>query len=381
MSKIIINGKSDGALKAYKGDDGIAAMCAGDSLAYTRMETGTQPEPPATRDYLCLQYTETGYSNNTFMAMYHNMGEYDPELEYSFDKENWWAVPNGRNVKVTSSDRKVYLRSKLPICRDDFHYIRLDMNRKFIVSGHVASVLGYENMDSITSIPDYGLYFLFASSNKLTDASQLDFSGIESVGIYGCKQMFQNCTALTQAPATLPAATLANSCYVYMFSGCTALTTAPALPATTLAASCYAYMFENCTNLTTAPALPATTLAISCYAYMFCECGKLTTAPELPATTLAGSCYESMFVDCASLTTAPELPATTLVASCYYNMFFGASINTVKCLAEDISAPFCTFYWLESVSASGTFIKSPNMSSWPTGYGGIPSGWTVVDAS
>ena len=34
-----------------------------------------------------------------------------------------------------------------------------------------------------------------------------------------------------------------------MFEGCTSLTTAPELPATTLADSCYSYMFYNCTNL------------------------------------------------------------------------------------------------------------------------------------
>ena len=34
--------------------------------------------------------------------------------------------------------------------------------------------------------------------------------------------MFQNCTSLTQAPE-LPATTLANSCYSYMFQNCTSL--------------------------------------------------------------------------------------------------------------------------------------------------------------
>ena len=86
--------------------------------------------------------------------------------------------------------------------------------------------------------------------------------------------MFYNCSSLTTAPA-LPATTLANYCYQYMFRGCTSLTTAPALPATTLANYCYAYMFYNCSSLTTAPALPATTLANYCYQYMFSGCRAL----------------------------------------------------------------------------------------------------------
>mgnify|MGYP007037161597 CR=1 FL=1 len=35
-------------------------------------------------------------------------------------------------------------------------------------------------------------------------------------------RVFQNCTSLTTAPE-LPATTLANYCYNYMFSGCTSL--------------------------------------------------------------------------------------------------------------------------------------------------------------
>ena len=34
-----------------------------------------------------------------------------------------------------------------------------------------------------------------------------------------------------------------------MFRGCTSLTEAPALPATSLADSCYSYMFYGCTSL------------------------------------------------------------------------------------------------------------------------------------
>jgi hypothetical protein len=60
--------------------------------------------------------------------------------------------------------------------------------------------------------------------------------------------MFCDCTNLTQAPE-LPAMTLTNSCYSYMFDGCTSLTQAPELPATTLADYCYYYMFYGCTGL------------------------------------------------------------------------------------------------------------------------------------
>ena len=207
--------------------------------------------------------------------------------------------------------------------------------------------------------------------NKLTISSNNTFANL-----------FKNCTKLVSAEnLILPATTLKNFCYYYMFAGCTSLTVAPELPATTLAQYCYGSMFQGCTSLATAPALPANTLAQFCYMNMFQSCTSLTTAPVLPANTLAPYCYSTMFNGCTSLTTAPELPATTLAESCYMNMFNGCTkLKYIKCLATNISATNCTSYWAYSVSSTGTFVKNPNMTNWTTGKNGIPEGWTVQDA-
>lgn len=127
--------------------------------------------------------------------------------------------------------------------------------------------------------------------------------------------------------------------------------------------------------------LPVTTLTKECYDRMFQGCTGLTFAPViLPATTLAESCYNYMFSGCTALENAPELPANTLVMSCYTGMFQGCgNIDTIKCMATDISAFVCTSLWVYNVAATGTFVKNPNMSSWTIGDDGIPSGWTVVD--
>ena len=192
--------------------------------------------------------------------------------------------------------------------------------------------------------------------------------------------MFSGCTSLTTTPA-LPATTLAETCYGEMFKNCASLTTTPVLPATTLTPSCYNTMFSGCTSLTTAPVLPATTLTELCYSDMFYGCTSLATAPALPATTLDQQCYSNMFSGCTSLTTAPVLPATTLTKLCYSYMFFGCtSLNNVKCLATDISAYGATELWLFNVSATGTFTKAAGVT-WTTGNDGIPSGWTVIEAT
>ena len=168
-----------------------------------------------------------------------------------------------------------------------------------------------------------------------------------------------------------------------LFNNCTTLQSAEnlILPATTLAEYCYAYMFESCANLTTAPELPATELANSCYYEMFYGCTSLETAPQLPATTLASNCYYSMFNGCTSLETAPELPAIKLKSYCYYSMFKGCSkLNYIKMLATNISAYNCLNNWVENVASSGIFVKNAAMTSLPNGQSGIPTRWTVENA-
>jgi hypothetical protein len=242
----------------------------------------------------------------------------------------------------------------------------------------------FGNCTSLTTAPELTATTLaancyqnmFSACTSLTTAPVLPATSLTT----GCYvYMFQGCTGLTQAPE-LPATILADSCYYSMFKGCSSLTTAPVLPATSLTISCYAFMFQNCTSLTTAPVLPATSLMRQCYTSMFAGCTSLTQAPELPATTLANNCYSGMFNGCSSLTTAPVLPATSLVSSCYATMFNNcSSLNYVKCLATSgFGQP--TSSWLYGVSASGTFVKHPNATTWPGGISGIPNSWTVQNA-
>ena len=201
---------------------------------------------------------------------------------------------------------------------------------------------------------------------------------------YAFCRLFFNCKLTSIDNFVLPATTLADYCYQYMFYNCTNLTTIPSnlLPATTLVNNCYQYMFGYCESLTTSPELPATTLANNCYNGMFKKCTSLTTAPELPATTLANNCYYIMFDSCTSITTAPELPATTLVDSCYGSMFrYCSSLNYIKAMFTTTPSNSYTNSWVYDVASTGTFVKNLAATWNVTGANGIPSGWTVQTAS
>lgn len=283
-------------------------------------------------------------------------------ISYSKDDGNTWtsitSTTAGTNINVSVGDKILFKGENAGYYDNDNHISNSfsDSTAQFEIEGNIMSLL-------------YGDNF----TGQATLQSTHTFDGL-----------FNSCYGLTSAEKiVLPARTLTNSCYQMMFSNCTGLTTAPAiLPATTLANNCYHTMFGYCSKLTTTPILLATTLAFGCYMYMFRYCSSLTTAPELPATTLASFCYHTMFEGCTSLTTAPVLPATTLPNSCYASMFNGcSSLNYIKCLATDISATGCTGNWVNGVSSTGTFVKDASMTGWTTGNSGIPSGWTVQDAT
>ena len=270
----------------------------------------------------------------------------------------------------------------------------------FNASGNAMSLFYGDNFANQTALSsEAALSRLFMNNRKIVSAENMILPAT-TLKSYCYQQMFLNCSSLTTAPA-LPATNLGGTSvvnvYANMFQNCTSLTTVPTLPATRLVNNCYQNMFSGCTSLTTIPSgfLPATTLAEYCYYSMFKNCTSLTTVPSdlLPATTLASYCYgghsggmqtifEGMFTGCTSLTTAPELPATTLAQSCYEGMFYGCTnLSSITMLATDISANSCLFQWVNGVAATGTFTKAAAQTSLSSGINGIPSGWTVVDAS
>lgn len=136
--------------------------------------------------------------------------------------------------------------------------------------------------------------------------------------------------------------------------------------------------------------LPATVLTEGCYRALFSKCSTLIEAPEtLTATTLAKDCCWYMFEEC-SFEKAPELPAPTLVQTCYGWMFTKCpNLNYIKCLATSgFGTSNCLQSWVNGVAATGTFVKDDNASTAGGSVGwkvnniaGIPTGWTVINAS
>ena len=140
---------------------------------------------------------------------------------------------------------------------------------------------------------------------------------------------------------------------------------------------CFYDLFRDSTGITSVSEdfLPATTLKDHCYSYMFEKCTSLTNAPKLSSMSLAGGCYEHMFHSCTSLATAPELPATTLANYCYYSMFQDcSSLNSIKISYIGIYDSKYFYYWVYGVADSGIFYY--NGEDTVTNFG-FPSDWNI----
>ena len=230
-------------------------------------------------------------------------------------------------------------------------------------------------------IPEQAMTGMYSNCVNLIYAPDLPATVIMN---NGCSSMYEDCESLV-TPPVISATTIGESALSEMFNGCKSLESVPDLPVTTLADYCYEGMFSDCTSLVSVPEdfLPATTMTEACYRNMFSGCSSLTNAPKLPALVMEKECYANMFKDCTSLTTAPDLPAMDLADYCYSYMFNGCtSLNYIKvlCCPSETSAGSPTNWWVDGVPAGGTFVKNPN-ATWSTGRHGVPSGWTVENAS
>ena len=376
--------------KIYLGSAEIEKIYLGTSQVYDGGDTPTPPAPSYDTQYLTIESLEDGNTISFTMGTGMTTAITTAVTSVSVSTDDgvtWTSMENigadaSLSVTLVAGEKAIWKGEavRYALGNDNTGQGRqtiFSSTGQFKVYGNIMSLISgdtFEDAETFTGVNTFCA--LFKECTGLTSAENLILPATTLAS--SCyRSMFKGCTNLTTAPE-LPATISADGCYNHMFDGCTNLTTAPKLPATTLVNNCYYAMFKGCTNLTTAPELPATTLAKYCYNSMFQSCTSLVTAPELPATTLTDGCYQAMFAGCASLVNAPELPATTLANYCYENMFSGCTnLNSITCLATDISATNCTVNWIRDVAASGTFVKAASMSSWTTGYNGIPDGWTV----
>ena len=221
----------------------------------------------------------------------------------------------GQEIALSNNDSVEFEIASGSFSKDDMNYYQ------FVITG-TGTVSLSGSLSEVTNAYQY--YNLFKDCDKITDASNLTFTGTAAKG-FCFSNMFANCTALVTPPSILPATTLDDWCYQGMFAGCT--------------------------NLTGVPALPASVLADYCYYAMFYGCEKLKDSPTLNAQSLEDWCYNSMFYKCKSL-------------------------SSITCELTGFTPENATSSWVFGIAAEGQFINSNTIEQYGTSK--IPSGWTEI---
>lgn len=360
-------------LKLYKNNEEYQPKQANVSHIVSNVEIHTYT-PPNYLKFVALEDTTFKIVDTTSSNMY--------QIQYSVDDgESWNNLQYDEVTPTVRAGNKILWKSVIE-STGNIPLGNFISTGKYKLEGNIMSLVYGDECNGKTDLTNRDFVFrnLFSADTNVVDAVNLLMPATTlSDGCYGF--MFLGCTSLKSTPK-LPATNLAAKCYQYMFYGCSSLEFGPELAATELKNLCYKEMFFKCSSLKVAPILNATTLAERCYYNMFGSCTLLTVAPELPATQLAEGCYSGMFGGCTSLTTAPDLLALTLVSECYSSMFRGCgSLNYVKALFITTPSDTYTKYWLFQVSSSGTFVKN-SAATWDvTGTNAVPSNWTVEYAS
>ena len=289
------------------------------------------------------------------------------------------------------------------------------MSVPYILGGNLLSLIDYNNMDSITTIPYMKAETTgpFAGDNNLISAEKMHFGNATTAANGSLYGMFSGCKSLVKGPDMSKITTIDNDGCNKMFNGCTSLTTAPDLSSvTTVGSSGMQSMLKGCTILANVPDMSSITTITgeSQFRYMFQDCKAITTGPDMSGITVGQRSFiNGMFSGCNSLVTPPDLSnLTNGPMEGARDMFRGCTALTkgldFKNITANVSDSFMSAMYESCYNIEE--MTYPNISTWvdtwtgfgnnigrdvagtktfyaPTGLvipdGGIPTGWTRVD--
>ena len=397
----------------------VTALEDGEATITVRVEANDNYQAGATQFQVKVQspLTLEAKADGKINVNYENGITLDEPIVYTiFTKEGLKktvSITETTAIEVDKGDKVQFMSKNDHLGTPNWKYVNIRPNMECAVYGNVMSLITPEgdfNTNKTIKKP-YAFLYLFGDNYLSSEKDPETGKWISKYAIVNhdkyklvlpaitlsdrCYSYMFNNSGLTEAPE-LPATTLANGCYVYMFNNCINLTVAPKLPATNLAPWCYQGMFAY-TGITEAPELKAEDLSKSdgCYYSMFEGCRELTKAPtELPAKKLSSQCYQNMFYGCSKLEVAPVLPAAELVSQCYCQMFYNCyKLKSLTCLATSMTSDNVTYYnatfgWLRGAgvdvegectftkAASATWLNTADQWDYTSGWN-VTSRWTI----
>ena len=234
------------------------------------------------------------HAKNTYVKIYlrgvNNETLSNSNLKVNFDFSQMATTGNlmlkigGNILTLLDKDVSKFEKKRLP----DYCFANLFMGSTAIYDA--------SQLELTPKLSSIGLYMaMFQGCSEMVTSPQKIY--LTDMSTDCCRTMFYKCSSLVNIPETWCPNVTELGYYVYTSSGSKTWQ---------MAASCFMSCFRE-TAIKKLPQLPATTLANTCYAYMFAGCKGLTTQNGwyLPCesfnTSQTNGCYNYMFMDCTNL--------------------------------------------------------------------------------
>lgn len=228
---------ADTMVYAYSTLDGKRSETISENCIYN-------PEHDYSRDYLTLKITSGGT-----IGWIATGGVTPKTIQYSVNGGAWTSLVSSSSSEITVSDGDV---------------VRI----KGTNASYATSNASYNGFSGGTAVYDVeGNVMSLVYGDEFINNTAL-------TGSYNFCSLFKQSNAVSAENLILPTTILTPHCYRAMFANNPSFEVAPELPALTLAECCYKYMFQGA-SMTTAPDLLAPTLVVGCYEGMFNVCHNL----------------------------------------------------------------------------------------------------------
>ena len=274
-------------------------------------------------------------AKNTYVKIYlrgvNNTTLSNMDLKANFDFSQLTTTGNlrlkigGNILTLLDKDVSKFENKRLP----DYCFANLFQDSKAIYD---ASML-----ELTPKLSSNGLYkSMFQGCSEMVTSPQKIY--LTDMSTDCCRTMFYKCSSLVNIPETWCPNVTELGYYVYTSSGSKTWE---------MAVSCFMSCFRE-TAINKLPQLPATTLANTCYGYMFAGCKGLTKQNGwyLPCESFNISqtkgCYNFMFADCTNLV---EMYTKQSNISSDYNLKWLNNINTQGILFMNRNSTQTTFEW------------------------------------
>ena len=313
-------------------------------------------------------YIKNEYAGQNTLTITNNRSGGNYHYTYSFDKEHWTEVNVSSTYTITMEEgEKVYFRGGHLSYRDSYGYNSMTCSQNYSIGGDAGTVRGGSGSPTILS--ENGISGLFVNSTTLVDASNLDFSGIDTIDSYGMAGTFYGCTNLVGIPDMSSIQYVGSSGMSGTFYG-TKINSIDLSGVTTAMHQSFYGCFQN-----------SKISSISM--------GNITSVGISDATP-GNSCFKECFRDCTNLVRGIDLSKITSIngSGQFRQMYQGCTHleeatfpKRVTTLGTSTSAS--CYNWLRQAggSVSGTkTVNCPTGVNVPTGSeSGVPTGWTKVD--